>query len=235
MYNDLPIIVPVGLIGFLAGLFLGFWCTYKVNVICHVERRDTSEDIITYTKGIKDYILLGMVNAITYIILYVRFGVSDDIVQDGRLITIIYCACTSLLLALVVIDWNTYMIPKGINVCIFILGLIRVGLDIQHWSLYIIGFFAVSGFLCLLHWISGGSWVGGGDIKLMAAAGLVLGWKLILVAFVAGCAIGSAIHLTAMAIKKKEHRLAFGPYLSFGIFISMIWGEQLAGWYLSLL
>jgi hypothetical protein len=35
-----------------------------------------------------------------------------------------------------------------------------------------------------------------------------------------------------MAVKKAGRKLAFGPYLSMGIFIAMIWGEQLVSWYL---
>lgn len=60
---------------------------------------------------------------------------------------------------------------------------------------------------------------GGGDIKLMAAAGLELGAKGILTAFViaataAGCygAVGILLH----CLNSKD-RIAFGPFLSLGI------------------
>jgi leader peptidase (prepilin peptidase)/N-methyltransferase len=76
--------------------------------------------------------------------------------------------------------------------------------------------------------------MGGGDIKLMAAAGFLLGWKLNIVAFMMGCVLGSVIHLSIMKIGKGEHRLAFGPYLSMGIYIAMICGEQLMSWYLGI-
>ena len=35
---------------------------------------------------------------------------------------------------------------------------------------------------------------GGGDIKLMAFAGLFLGWKYIILAFLIGCILGAVIH-----------------------------------------
>ena len=94
--------------------------------------------------------------------------------------------------------------------------------------------FAVSGFLFLLLLITKGRGIGGGDIKLMAATGLLLGWQLNIIAFLLGCIIGSIIHLTMMAVKKVGRELAFGPYLSAGVFLAMIWGEQLVGWYLSM-
>ena len=75
--------------------------------------------------------------------------------------------------------------------------------------------------------------MGGGDIKLMAVAGLFLGGKLVLLAFFLGCILGSLIHGIRMAVTKEKSMLAFGPYLSLGVFISMIWGDSLIQWYLN--
>ena len=77
--------------------------------------------------------------------------------------------------------------------------------------------------------------MGGGDIKLMAAAGLLIGWKLNIVAFMMGCVCGSILHLIIMKIGGREHKLAFGPYLALGIYLAMICGEQLVGWYLGIM
>ena len=78
--------------------------------------------------------------------------------------------------------------------------------------------------------------MGGGDVFLMAAAGLLLGWKNIILAFVLGCIIGSVIHIIIMKVKKEtDNMLPFGPYLSAGIFISMLFGEKMINWYISAL
>jgi leader peptidase (prepilin peptidase)/N-methyltransferase len=78
--------------------------------------------------------------------------------------------------------------------------------------------------------------MGGGDVFLMAAAGLLLGWKNIILAFVLGCIIGSVVHITIMKIKKDtDNVLPFGPYLSAGIVIAMIFGDKMINWYLSTL
>ena len=58
--------------------------------------------------------------------------------------------------------------------------------------------------------------------------------KEIVLALILGCILGSVIHIARMKIQKVEHRLAFGPYLAAGIFISMLFGEPLIEWYLSL-
>lgn len=172
------------------------------------------------------YPIVEAINGALYVVLFLMKGISIE--------TILYCLCASALLALSVIDWRTKEIPVGFNIFIFILGLIRLFTDIGNWSQYVIGLFAVSGFLFLLLLITKGRGIGGGDIKLMAATGLLLGWQLNIIAFLLGCIIGSIIHLTMMAVKKVGRELAFGPYLSAGVFLAMIWGEQLVGWYLSM-
>ncbi len=172
------------------------------------------------------YPLVEGANGVAYVILYLAGGISVE--------TILYCLCASALIALSVIDWRTQEIPIGFNIFILLLGLVRLITDLGNWSQYVIGLFAVSGFLFLLFLITKGRGIGGGDIKLMAATGLLLGWQLNIIAFLLGCVLGSIIHLTLMAVKKANRVLAFGPYLSMGVYIAMIWGEQLVSWYLSM-
>ena len=145
------------------------------------------------------------------------------------------CALFSALLTLAVIDARTMEIPFGINVFIFILGLVRLFTDLNNWPLYLIGFAAVSGFFLLVYLITGGRGIGGGDIKLMAAAGLLLGWKSILLSLMIAAIVATVVHLIRMAIVKAGKMLAFGPYLSIGIFIAFLFGDIVINWYMSLL
>ena len=172
------------------------------------------------------YPLVEGLNGMLYVVVFLVHGISIE--------TILYCLCASALIALSIIDWRTQEIPIGFNIFILLLGLVRLITDIGNWSQYVIGLFAVSGFLYLLFLITKGRGIGGGDIKLMAATGLLLGWQLNIIAFLLGCVLGSIIHLTLMAVKKANRVLAFGPYLSLGVYIAMIWGEQLVSWYLSM-
>lgn len=172
------------------------------------------------------YPLIELVNGILY--LWIFF------VNGFNTVSMIYCLLASALLALSMIDIRTYEIPFGINVFIGILGIIRVLQDYQNWLTYIIGFCSVSLFLLFLYEISDGRAIGGGDIKLMAAAGLVLGWKSIILAFFGACILGSVIHIIRMKISKEEHILAFGPYLSMGIFLTMLYGESFLTWYINI-
>ena len=105
------------------------------------------------------------------------------------------------------------------------------GIAHAPWYEYVIGFFAVSVPLLLIYLISKGKGIGGGDIKLMAAAGLLLGWKLILLALIAGCLYGSVIHIIRMKVSKEGRVLAMGPYLSAGILTALWFGEPIIEWY----
>jgi len=137
------------------------------------------------------------------------------------------------LLALSVIDFRTYEIPFGFQIWLGALGLINVALNGSEWVSYVTGFFAVSAVLWLIQLISKGRAIGGGDVKLMAVCGLLLGWKGVILAFFLGCILGSVIHLTRMKVSGEGKILAMGPYLSAGVLISALWGEQILRFYLS--
>lgn len=170
------------------------------------------------------YPLVEALNGVLYVLVFLVNGWSID--------SVIYCLLTSALIVLSVIDFRTYEIPFGINLFILALGLIHLVFHLGDWLEYGIGLLAVSGFLWLLYQISHGTAIGGGDVKLMGAAGLLLGWKMAIVAFLLGCILGSVIHVIRMKVSGAEHRLAMGPYLAAGIFLAALWGNQFLNWYL---
>lgn len=170
------------------------------------------------------YPMIELLNGLVYIWIFMVKGFTVE--------SILFCICASVLIVISVIDWRTYEIPFGCNVIIGVLGVIRLILDLAHWYDYVIGFFAVSGLFMIAYWITKGNGIGGGDIKLMAAAGLLLGWKEILLALGIGSVAGSIIHLTLMKLKNKDRVLAFGPYLALGIFTAMLYGDKMIDWYL---
>lgn len=173
------------------------------------------------------YPIIEAVNGVLYILIFAVNGMN--------MVSVLYCLMASALLALSVIDFRTYEIPFGFNVFIAVLGLIRIGLTLDNWHEFVIGFFAVSVLLEIILLVSGGRAIGGGDVKLMAAAGLLLGWKLIILAFFIGCILGSVIHIIRMKVSQAEHVLAMGPYLSAGVLIAALWGNQFIDWYFGFL
>lgn len=175
------------------------------------------------TKLSIQYPLIEGLNGILYVLVVAMNGFTME--------SLLYCLMFSALVTLSVIDFRTYEIPFGINLFILALGLIRVAMDYKNFLNYLIGFISVSGFLYLLYLLTKGRGIGGGDIKLMAVSGLMLGWKCNILALAFGCIIGSVIHLIRMKVSKEDHVLALGPYLSIGIMIAALWGESLLKWY----
>lgn len=172
------------------------------------------------------YPLVEALNGLGYVFVFFVNGIN--------LTSILFCLSLSALIVLSVIDWRTYEIPIGINIFIFALGVIRAALDYANIVEYVLGFISVSGFLYILVLATKGRAMGGGDVKLMAAAGLLLGvWNIVL-ALIIGCIVGSIIHIVRMKYFNADNRLAFGPYLSVGIFTAMLFGETVITWYLSL-
>ena len=172
------------------------------------------------------YPLVEALNGLGYVFIFLINGIN--------LTSILYSLCFSALIVLSVIDFRTYEIPFGINVFIFMLGIIGTAADYTNWLEHTLGFVVVSSFLYILVLVTKGRAMGGGDVKLMAAAGLLIGLKNSILALILGCIVGSIIHIARMKIQKKDHVLAFGPYLSVGIFIAMLFGNSFISWYFSL-
>ncbi len=166
--------------------------------------------------------------------------------------SILCMAVISAMVVLSMIDARTMEIPVGINIFIFVIAVINFAFSfagnyinknsftynfftshMDGWLSYVLGFVSVSVFLLLVYFITKGRGIGGGDIKLMAAAGLFLGLKLIIFAFVVACLYACIIHIARMKITKASHVLAMGPYLSAGILSAMWFGKKAVDLYLN--
>ena len=246
---DLPILIGL----FLLGLCVGSFCNVLIYRIPKGEEFvKTGSHCMTCGHPLKWYELIpvfswlaqkgkcracGVKLSAQYPIVEAVNGgmwLLTGILFRGDWVTVaLYCGLFSLLMVLSVIDWRTYTIPNGINLAILILGVIRLVTDLPNWLGYLIGLVAVSGVFLLLHIGTGGNGLGMGDVKLMGAAGLLLGWKSILLAVLVGSLSGTLIHSARMK-KGAGKKLAFGPYLAGGIWFAALFGGQLIDAYLGL-
>ena len=145
----------------------------------------------------------------------------------------LYCVFWSMLMVLAVIDWRTFQIPNGINLTILLLGVVQLAADWEHWLTYMVGLVSVSLVFFLLWLLTGGAGIGMGDVKLVGAAGLLLGWPRMILAVLLGSVAGSVIHTVRMK-RGAGRKLAFGPYLAGGLWVSALVGEWLIAAYLGL-
>ena len=132
------------------------------------------------------------------------------------------------LLCVSVIDWKTMEIPDGLLAVGVISAGLWVGLGGIGWREALLG--AATGALPLflldrLIWkLAKKPGFGFGDVKLMAMAGLFLGWQGVppafFTAFVAGGAYGAWLLLSGKA--RRGSYLAFGPFLCAGVLVGLL-------------
>jgi leader peptidase (prepilin peptidase)/N-methyltransferase len=82
-----------------------------------------------------------------------------------------------------------------------------------------------------------GKGFGFGDVKLILPLGLLLGWPNMLVGTFLAFILGASWSILLLLAKKVKFGqvVPFGPFLVTATFITLVWGDQLVGWYLSLL
>jgi len=92
-------------------------------------------------------------------------------------------------------------------------------------------------FFAAMHFGSRGRWLGGGDIRIGAIMGALLGWPMILTGLFFGYLTGSIFSLTGLAIGKfnRKTQIPFAPFLLLGTYLTIFWGQQSVDWYFSFL
>lgn len=165
------------------------------------------------------------------------FGMTEDVSLSvlGRVILV--SALLGVLTAVAFVDIEFMEIPNGFVMAIAVCAVIACFMFPEIGAAErLIGAAAVSVPLLLMAIAIPGAF-GGGDIKLMAAAGLFLGWRQVIVALLIAVLTGGFYGIYLLAAKKKERKdhFAFGPFLCAGIAVSVFAGTRLMQWYLGLL
>lgn len=173
------------------------------------------------------YPIIELITGILFLISFLVFGFS--------LQTIVSMVVASLCVIITMIDIDTMEILDRFHFIFIMLAIIHISL-VSSLPLtdHIIGAFIISVPLYLLALSTGG--IGGGDIKLMASAGLLLGYQASIVAFFLAAVTGGCVAILFIISKLKDRKslMAFGPYLCIGIFIAYLFGLNIFKWYLSL-
>jgi leader peptidase (prepilin peptidase)/N-methyltransferase len=183
------------------------------------------------------YPVVESLNGIMYVLTFT--------VMDFNAESIIACVVMSLLIVVAFMDWDTLEIDLRILALILLMAILSAILtDTLTITDRIIGAFCISLPFFAIGEISriyirkkkGEDYRGIelGDTLLMAVAGAFLGTRAVIVSALAGiviAAIGGLIYKKVTG----ESKFAFGPYLSIGIAIGILWGNNIAQWYIELL
>ena len=181
------------------------------------------------------YPFVEILSAITALCVLLKFGLNIE--------AVIYYAFISALTVITFIDIDHQIIPDvitlpGIPVCF------AATFALQKISFMdsLTGILAGGGSLYLVAWIyyfiKKEDGMGGGDIKLLAMIGALLGFKGVLFTIFAGSAIGTAAGIIIMIgtrMMNMKLRIPFGPFLSVGAVLYIFYGAEIISWYFKLI
>jgi leader peptidase (prepilin peptidase)/N-methyltransferase len=180
------------------------------------------------------YPLVETLNAILYAAVIWRYGIGWN--------SVAYFVLCSSLIVVTFIDLDFQIIPDRITLAGIPIGLVAgsfllpdpfMRADLLGYKASVIGMCAGGGLFYLVAVLSRGG-MGGGDIKMMAMVGALMGWKAVLLTTFLGSLTGSIIGVFLMVFKGKgrKAKIPFGPFLALGTLISLFSGQEILLWYL---
>lgn len=175
-----------------------------------------------------EYPLVELGNGLLYGTLGWRFGLAPELP--------VYMALTSALLAATMIDLHHQILPDRITLPGIVLGLLASATLLPSGFLpALAGALLGGGLFFLIALVSRGG-MGGGDIKLIAMIGAFLGWQAVLLTTFLAATVGGLVGVVLMLFFGKGRKFAvpFGPFLSAGAVVCLLWGNRMIDWYLSL-
>lgn len=153
-------------------------------------------------------------------------------------IILTYSLFTLILLILFWYDLRFGVLPDSVTIptCGFAL-LVNTWLHLQSFTTLLIGIAVGAGFFLLQYVFSKGKWIGGGDIRLGALMGAILGWQGLLLALIIAYLTGGVIAISLLAARQvtSKTQIPFGILLTPATFIVLLWGNRIFDWYWSLL
>lgn len=145
------------------------------------------------------------------------------------------------LTALLVYDLRWMLLPNKIIFPLMgvavLQAIVRVATDSQPWHALLQEVLAViigGGIFYVLFQVSGGRWIGGGDVKLGWLLGIIVATaeKAVLVIFLAAV-LGSLVSLPLLVSRrlKRNSVIPFGPFLIVAGIVVVLFGGSIIHWY----
>lgn len=179
------------------------------------------------------YPLVELIMAVLFMLSYHYVGISWSLLE--------YLIFIFGLVVCTFIDLDHMILPDEFTLSGIVLGLLGAALNPHRDFLdALFGVLMGGGFLWgmayVYYLLTKQEGMGGGDIKLLAWIGALLGWKAIPFVIMSSAIIGSVVGLIAARKQKAGLKtvIPFGPYLALGAILYLFGGETIGLWYLDL-
>lgn len=185
------------------------------------------------------YMFIELLTAGIFTMLFYKYSVTLEFLAAAFLM--------SILIAVFFIDLDHRIIPNGLVIAGLIGGILVFVYNFvypfeiygdRHWYNPLIGAAVGSGTLLLVALIGylfykTDDAMGMGDVKIFAPIGILLGWRLTIIALLLAIFIAGISSLVLIIIRKKNRKstIPFGPFIVTGTFIALMWGYGIISWY----
>lgn len=189
-------------------------------------------------------LLVELASAVGFAYLAARYGLTAQFAFSAYVVAV--------MILVTVTDLEHRLILRAVVYPAAGLALLAGGL-VNGWSKTLAGGAAGFGLVYVMYWLG---WafgaaiarlrgrpleaapLGGGDVNLAGFVGLAVGWPGVLlgllIAVLAGGA-GGLVYMIVMLIRRRYtpfSAIPYGPFLALGGLAVLIWGQELAAWYL---
>lgn len=192
------------------------------------------------------YFFLEITTALIFLLMYLRFPFITDgptlANYSADLMTLVqYFFSTvtgTLLIGIFFFDLQYMEIPDLLIYPLIVVGLLSslITQSVDFPSI-LIAIAAAIVFFGGQHWFSKGKWLGEGDVYVAVAMAVMFGWKLFIIAVSLSYIIGAVLCIILLATKatKAKAKIPFAPFLVFGTFATILYGNEILSWYTTLL
>ena len=143
----------------------------------------------------------------------------------------------SALVVVFVIDYQDMIVFDSVTLpMIVIAGAFNLFLGVSFLNL-LLAVLVGGGFFLFQYVISKGKWIGGGDIRIGAMVGAMVGFPGVVAVLLISYVMGAFFALSLIGLKKTtwKSQLAFGTFLTVATVIVLFFGDQIWNWYGSLI
>jgi leader peptidase (prepilin peptidase)/N-methyltransferase len=180
------------------------------------------------------YPLVELSTALLFVFVFIGLGAKPApiAVEIMDLVTLgFYLFSAAVFIVVFAYDLRYGLIPDKVILPAIVIGVLYKSF-LGRWEDLLSGLGAGLFFLAII-WLTKGKGMGGGDVKLGAFIGLLLGWPNALAGLYLSFVLGAIVSLGLIATRRKKfgQTIPFGPFLAVGAIMAMFYGNWLIDWY----